>query len=96
MARVWPDRVVEENNLAFHISALRKAFAADRSLIRTVSGRGYQFFAQNSKFPKAACSKPRDGAITARSSHSAGSVAGCLLVAGSLLCRNIKDCSRSG
>jgi predicted ATPase/DNA-binding winged helix-turn-helix (wHTH) protein len=42
MARVWPDRIVEENNLAFHISALRKAFAADRGLIRTVSGRGYQ------------------------------------------------------
>jgi predicted ATPase/DNA-binding winged helix-turn-helix (wHTH) protein len=43
MARVWPDRIVEENNLAFHISALRKAFAADRGVIRTVSGRGYQF-----------------------------------------------------
>jgi predicted ATPase/DNA-binding winged helix-turn-helix (wHTH) protein len=43
MERVWPDRVVEENNLAFQISALRKAFASDRGLIRTVFGRGYQF-----------------------------------------------------
>ena len=43
MARVWPDRIVEENNLQAHLSALRKAFGADRDLIRTVSGRGYQF-----------------------------------------------------
>ena len=43
MARVWPDQVVEENNLQAHIVALRKAFGAQRELIRTVSGRGYQF-----------------------------------------------------
>src|SRR5262252_4485487 len=43
MARVWPDRIVEENNLQAHISALRTAFGADRELIRTISGRGYQF-----------------------------------------------------
>jgi predicted ATPase/DNA-binding winged helix-turn-helix (wHTH) protein len=41
--RVWPDRIVEENNLQFQISTLRKAFAADRDLICTVTGRGYQF-----------------------------------------------------
>ena len=40
---VWPDRIVEENNLQVQISALRKAFGADRELIRTVAGRGYQF-----------------------------------------------------
>jgi DNA-binding winged helix-turn-helix (wHTH) protein len=43
MARVWPERVVEENNLQAQISALRAAFGAERALIRTVSGRGYQF-----------------------------------------------------
>ena len=43
MERVWPGRIVEENNLQAHISALRKAFAADRGLIRTAAGRGYQF-----------------------------------------------------
>jgi predicted ATPase/DNA-binding winged helix-turn-helix (wHTH) protein len=43
MARVWPDRIVEENNLQAQIVALRKVFGADRDLIRTVSGRGYQF-----------------------------------------------------
>ena len=43
MRRVWPDRVVEENNLHAQISALRKALGVDRDLIRTVAGRGYQF-----------------------------------------------------
>src|SRR5271163_1081052 len=43
MARVWPNRIVEENNLQAQISALRAAFGAERALIRTVSGRGYQF-----------------------------------------------------
>src|SRR6266853_1822687 len=43
MHGVWPDRIVEENNLQAQISALRRAFAADRDLIRTIAGRGYQF-----------------------------------------------------
>src|SRR5262245_28327512 len=43
MRRVWPDRVVEENNLAAKIAMLRQVFGADRDLIRTVTGRGYQF-----------------------------------------------------
>jgi DNA-binding winged helix-turn-helix (wHTH) protein len=43
MERVWPGRIVEENNLQAQISALRKVFAADRDLIRTIAGRGYQF-----------------------------------------------------
>src|ERR1700704_5547408 len=43
MNRVWPGRIVEENSLQAQISALRRAFAADRDLIRTIAGRGYQF-----------------------------------------------------
>jgi predicted ATPase/DNA-binding winged helix-turn-helix (wHTH) protein len=43
MSRVWPDRVVEENNLHGQISELRKVFGSERDLIRTVAGRGYQF-----------------------------------------------------
>jgi predicted ATPase/DNA-binding winged helix-turn-helix (wHTH) protein len=43
MARVWPDRIVEENALQAQISALRTAFGSERELIRTVAGRGYQF-----------------------------------------------------
>jgi len=43
MTRVWPDRIVEENALQSQIMALRAAFGPDRDLVRTVSGRGYQF-----------------------------------------------------
>lgn len=46
MRRVWPGRIVEEHNLHFHISSLRKALGADRGYIRTVSGRGYRFVAE--------------------------------------------------
>ena len=40
---VWPGQIVEENALQAQISALRKALGADRGLIKTVAGRGYQF-----------------------------------------------------
>jgi predicted ATPase/DNA-binding winged helix-turn-helix (wHTH) protein len=43
MERVWPNRVIEENTLTAQISAVRKAFATNRDLIRTIAGRGYQF-----------------------------------------------------
>jgi predicted ATPase/DNA-binding winged helix-turn-helix (wHTH) protein len=42
MSRVWPDTVVEENNLQVQIAVLRKVLGEDRGLIRTVPGRGYQ------------------------------------------------------
>ncbi len=45
IARVWPGRVVEENNLLVQIAALRKALGPDRELVRTVAGHGYQFCA---------------------------------------------------
>ena len=43
LRRIWPDRVVEENNLEVQISVLRKVLGTDRGFIRTVAGRGYQF-----------------------------------------------------
>jgi TolB-like protein/DNA-binding winged helix-turn-helix (wHTH) protein/Tfp pilus assembly protein PilF len=46
LSRVWPDTVVEENNLVVQISTLRKVLGADRDFIRTVSGRGYRFVAE--------------------------------------------------
>src|SRR5258708_6396624 len=46
MGRVWPNRIVEESSLHVQISALRDAFGADRNLIRTISGRGYQFIGE--------------------------------------------------
>ena len=42
MRHVWPDTIVEENNLQVHITAIRKALGADRDRIVTVPGRGYR------------------------------------------------------
>ena len=46
MRRVWPDAVVEENNLTVNMSALRKALAespGEHRYVATVPGHGYQF-----------------------------------------------------
>ena len=40
--RVWPGRIIEEDNLRAQIRALRTALG-EPDLIRTVAGRGYQF-----------------------------------------------------
>ena len=48
MRRIWPDTVVEENNLAQCVSALRKALGEDpheHRYVVTVPGRGYRFVA---------------------------------------------------
>jgi len=48
MDRLWPDSVVEENNLTVNMSALRKALgetAGDRRYVETLSRRGYRFVA---------------------------------------------------
>jgi TolB-like protein/Tfp pilus assembly protein PilF len=48
MQAIWPDTVVEENNLTQNISRLRRALGEDRGehrYIATVPGRGYQFVA---------------------------------------------------
>jgi len=45
IARVWPGRIIEEDNLRAQVRALRKALGED-DLIRTVAGRGYQFTAE--------------------------------------------------
>jgi predicted ATPase/DNA-binding winged helix-turn-helix (wHTH) protein len=45
---VWPDLVVDEGSLRFHVSALRKALGQERSgsrYVANVSGRGYCFVA---------------------------------------------------
>ena len=49
MAVVWPDSIVEENNLAQAISKLRQVFGetpGSHSHIVTVPGRGYRFVAE--------------------------------------------------
>src|SRR5258705_5440227 len=48
MRRVWPDSVVEENNLTVNISALRRSLTespGEHRYVLTVPGRGYQFVA---------------------------------------------------
>ena len=63
MAAAWPGTVVEDNNLAVQISALRRILDRDRhegSCIQTIPGRGYRFVAPvmrtNSAAPPAALS----------------------------------------
>src|ERR1044071_9617232 len=48
MEAVWPDSVVEEGNLTFTVSSLRKALGEDRKepqYIETVPRSGYRFVA---------------------------------------------------
>jgi DNA-binding winged helix-turn-helix (wHTH) protein/TolB-like protein/Flp pilus assembly protein TadD len=45
MARLWPETAVEESNLTFQISTLRKALGDGRYVV-TVPGRGYHFAGQ--------------------------------------------------
>lgn len=55
MRAVWPDSVVEENNLNQQISALRKALGEgpqDQRYIETISKRGYRFTADVTKVGK--------------------------------------------
>jgi DNA-binding winged helix-turn-helix (wHTH) protein len=75
--RVWPDRIVEENNLPFQISTLRKALAGGHDLIRTVSGRGYQFTGEiravsASTDPRMNVAMPDPVATPARSAWGSG------------------------
>ncbi|MDE1182341.1 winged helix-turn-helix domain-containing protein [Paraburkholderia sp.] len=48
MDAVWPDTIVEENNLQVHLSTLRKVLGADRDCILTVPGRGYRLVQRRS------------------------------------------------
>lgn len=48
MRRVWPDSFVEEGNLTYNVSMLRKALrerAGEHQYIATIPGRGYSFVA---------------------------------------------------
>ena len=54
MKKVWPDTFVEDNNLAFNISVLRKLFGesgASPRFIETISKRGYRFIADVVRVP---------------------------------------------
>lgn len=51
LAKVWPNLVVEENNLQVHVSMLRKVLGGGRDLIRTVPGRGYRLLLEAADQP---------------------------------------------
>jgi DNA-binding winged helix-turn-helix (wHTH) protein len=69
LSRVWPDRIVEENNLNVQIAALRKAFGEDRRLIRTDYGRGYRFLAACAQSPLRAPADARPTKVAGASSR---------------------------
>lgn len=52
MSRVWPDVIVEEGSLRFHVASLRKALNDGKDgarYIKTLAGRGYCFVASISR-----------------------------------------------
>lgn len=51
MNTVWPNTVVEENNIQVHLSALRKVLGPDRDLILTVPGRGFKLLQRRNNAP---------------------------------------------
>jgi DNA-binding winged helix-turn-helix (wHTH) protein/TolB-like protein/Flp pilus assembly protein TadD len=60
LAAMWPDTIVEENNLTQNISALRRAFSEkpqENRFIATIPGRGYRFVAEVRVF------EPQESAI---------------------------------
>ena len=65
MSRVWPDVIVEEGSLRFHMASLRKALGDGKDgarYITTIPGRGYCFVA-----PVSRPGSPRDDAPVAAS-----------------------------
>src|SRR6185295_8308389 len=63
IARVWPDVIVEEGSLRFHMNGLRKALGDGKDgarYIATLPGRGYCFVAPVSQ-PESACDAPAAG-----------------------------------
>jgi DNA-binding winged helix-turn-helix (wHTH) protein len=62
MEAVWPDSIVEENNLAQAISKLRQVFGetpGSHNYIATVPGRGYRFVAEVNTRTKDEVFKPQ-------------------------------------
>src|SRR5215475_10071935 len=66
MEAVWPDSIVEENNLAQAISKLRQVFGetpGSHSYIMTVPGRGYRFVAGVAQRSDDAAASPEHAAV---------------------------------
>ncbi len=68
--RVWPGRVVEENNLSVQVNALRKVLGNE--WLSTVPGRGYRFVVPMAPPPAAEAAAPVAAAGAEASARSAG------------------------
>jgi predicted ATPase/DNA-binding winged helix-turn-helix (wHTH) protein len=74
MSRVWPDVVVEEGSLRFHMTGLRKALGDGKDgarYITTIAGRGYCFVA-----PVSRATAPRHEASVAAANFSHANLPG--------------------
>lgn len=61
--RLWPDVVVEQNNLQYNISLVRRALAGAPGVeIQTVRGQGYRLLADVREHPAAADARAREDA----------------------------------
>jgi TolB-like protein/DNA-binding winged helix-turn-helix (wHTH) protein/Tfp pilus assembly protein PilF len=79
MAAVWPDSIVEENNLAQAISKLRQVFGetpGSHNYIVTVPGRGYRFVAKVAEHATEAASPANAEHVQSLTSASKGAEAG--------------------
>jgi TolB-like protein/DNA-binding winged helix-turn-helix (wHTH) protein/Tfp pilus assembly protein PilF len=79
MEAVWPDSIVEENNLAQAISKLRQVFGetpGSHNYIVTVPGRGYRFVAKVAEHATEAASLANAEHVQSLTSASNGAEAG--------------------
>ena len=90
MSAIWPDTIVEENNLNKNISVLRQVLGENpgaHRFIVTVPGKGYKFVADVrtisvEKIPETSDSKPRrEGRSSKRSAFAAAGVIAALAIA---------------
>ena len=70
--QLWPDVVVEPNNLQYNISLVRKALAGAEGVgIQTVRGQGYRLVADVHEVPAAGRAQPAAGGPPAQRMHLA-------------------------
>lgn len=73
ISRVWPSTVVDDCNLRFQLSQLRKVLGTHRDAIKTISGRGYMLATD------LGCeAMQREPALTSAASSDAPSMASCI------------------
>ena len=66
VARVWPGRIVQDTLCSHRSRRCAPRFGADRDLIRTISGRGYQFVGEIRDDPPRRAMGDSEGAATPR------------------------------